>query len=91
MRDQQVLQKIARQVLMQRREAQRVNAVQRRQEKAELERYEAELNLIADDLVQEGFTYGSAAFWEAAMRTMRARHLTRGGNELDRRLRESGF
>jgi hypothetical protein len=85
------LQRIARQVLMEQRETQRLNAVQRRQDKDQLERYEAELRLIGDDLVQEGFVYGSNAFWTAAIRTLTARHLTRGEDELEARMRDTSF
>jgi hypothetical protein len=85
------LQRIARQVLMERREAQRLSAIQRRRQKDDLERYEAELNLIIDDLCADGFERGSPAMWEAALRTLTARHLTRGGDELEARMRDTGF
>ena len=84
-------QKIARQVLINQREARRVAAVRARQDRDDVERYRAELDVIADDLVAEGFTYGSAAFWEAAMKIMVARHVTKTGDELDARMNELGF
>jgi hypothetical protein len=81
--EQKQAQQIAQQVLREIRERKRVAAVQRKHYEDDLARYQREIELICDDLVADGFTYGSEAMWEAAMRIMAARHVSREHNPLD--------
>jgi hypothetical protein len=81
--DQKQAQQIARQVLRERMEAARQRAVQRRHEKADLERYQREIELVLDDLIADGFHLDTPAIWEACARIMAQRHASQARDPLE--------